>query len=181
MPETIKQLTPIETRLTDEEFCSEWHKCREYTSCGKSGIHFGHFKASCQNVKSREVDWILAEIPLRTGYSMSRWQVGIDVMIPKKNNHRAASLRTIVLMETDFNFLNKIIGKRVMRHAEQMDTIAPEQYGSRKNKSALLHATNKQLTLDITKQSRINSALMVLDAKSCYDRISPPIASLALR
>jgi Reverse transcriptase (RNA-dependent DNA polymerase) len=83
-------------------------------------------------------------------------------------------------MEADFNFLNKLIGKRVMAHAEACGTIAQEQYGSRKQKSALLHATNKQLSFDILRQCKKNVALVVLDAKSCYDRISPPIASLAL-
>jgi Reverse transcriptase (RNA-dependent DNA polymerase) len=68
-----------------------------------------------------------------------------------------------------------------MYHAESAGTIAPEQFGSRKHKSAILHAVNKQLTFDIVRQQRLNAALLVLDAKSCYDRISPPIASLALK
>jgi Reverse transcriptase (RNA-dependent DNA polymerase) len=111
-----------------------------------------------------------------------RWKVGIDVMIPKKTNDaRVTGLRTIVLLEADFNFLNKLIGKRVMKHAEEMGSLAPEQYGSRKRKSALLHATNKQLTFDILRQQKVNVALLVLDAKSCYDRISPPIAALSVK
>jgi hypothetical protein len=70
---------------------------------------------------------MMAEISLKTGYSLSRWHTAIDVMIPKKSNsHRVEKLRTIVLMEADFNFLNKLIGKRVMAHAEQCGTVAVE-------------------------------------------------------
>jgi Reverse transcriptase (RNA-dependent DNA polymerase) len=128
------------------------------------------------------IDRILAEISLTTGYALSRWKIGIDVMIPKKaDSQRVDKLRTIVLMEADFNFLNKLIGKRVMIQAERTNSLADEQYGSRKNLSSILHATNKQLVFDIIRQKKQDVALIVLDAKSCYDRISPPIASLCLR
>lgn len=104
--------------------------------------------------------------------------MGIDIMIPKKaDSQRVDKLRTIVLMEADFNFVNKIIGKRVMANAERANNLASEQYGSRKSKSSIVHATNKQLTFDIINVTKSDTALMVLDAKSCYDRISPPIAS----
>jgi hypothetical protein len=103
-------------------------------------------------------------------------------MIPKKtNSFRVDKLRTICLVEPDFNFMNKLFGKRMMALAEKNDTIAPEQYGSRKKKSSILHATNKQLVFDIVRQTKLNVSLMVLDAKSCYDRISPPMASISLR
>ena len=44
-----------------------------------------------------------------------------------------------------------------------------------------MHAINKQLVFDIARQSKQSLALLVLDAKSCYDRIAPPIASIALK
>ncbi len=65
---------------------------------------------------------------------------------------RASQLRTIVLMEPDFNYINKILGRRLMRNAELHRSVAPEQIGSRKNKSAIIHAINKQLTVDILRQ-----------------------------
>jgi Reverse transcriptase (RNA-dependent DNA polymerase) len=119
---------------------------------------------------------------LSTGHTLKRWQQGIDVMIPKKvDSLRVDKLRTIVLMEADFNFLNKVIGKRVMEKAEQSGSIAPEQFGSRKQKSSIHHAVNKQLTTDILRQDRKSFCLITLDAKACYDRIAPPIASIALK
>jgi Reverse transcriptase (RNA-dependent DNA polymerase) len=68
-----------------------------------------------------------------------------------------------------------------MANAEEAGNLAVEQYGSRKGKSSIAHATNKQLTFDIININKQDTALMVLDAKSCYDRISPPIASLCLQ
>jgi Reverse transcriptase (RNA-dependent DNA polymerase) len=172
----------INSKLTVEEFKYEWTRCREFTSSGKSTLHFGHFKASCSHNDTMELDRMFSEISLSTGYSLKRWQTGINVMIPKKEDSvRVDKLRTIVLLEADFNFLNKIIGKRMMRQGESTGAIAEEQFGSRKQKSAILHALNKQLTIDIARHQKTNMGLLVLDAKSCYDRISPPIASIAFK
>jgi Reverse transcriptase (RNA-dependent DNA polymerase) len=103
-------------------------------------------------------------------------------MIPKKTDSlRAENLRTIMLMEADFNMLNKIIGRRIMSNAESANSIAPEQFGSRKNKGSILHALNKQLTVDILRQEKRSYALITLDAKSCYDRIVQPMAALSLK
>jgi Reverse transcriptase (RNA-dependent DNA polymerase) len=119
---------------------------------------------------------------METGYGLSRWAHGIDVMIPKKvDSIRVEKLRTIILFEADFNLINKIIGKRILRQAEQCNSVAPEQYGSRKKKTSIIHATNKLITFDIMRTRRQNTALLILDAMACYDRISPPLAALALR
>jgi Reverse transcriptase (RNA-dependent DNA polymerase) len=180
--ESIQNLPGIDKYITTEEFQEGWRKCREFTATGKSGIHFGHFKASCLDPELTEFDKDMLNISLTTGYTLQRWLYGIDVMIPKKaDSIRVDKLRTIVLLEADFNFLNKLIGKRVMFHAEKHNNIAKEQYGSRKKKSSILHATNKQITFDILNIKKQDSTLLILDAKSCYDRIAPPIASLCLR
>jgi hypothetical protein len=84
-------------------------------------------------------------------------------------------------MEADFNFLNKLAGKRIMHNAEQANSIADEQFGSRKAKGAINHAINKQLTLDIMRQEKRKFTLVILDAKGCYDRIAPSIASISLK
>jgi hypothetical protein len=68
-----------------------------------------------------------------------------------------------------------------MRHAELHGAIAPEQYGSRKDKSSIQHATNKALLFDIQRQKKQDSALIILDAEACYDRIPLHIAALCLR
>ena len=70
----------------------------------------------------------------------------------KKGVFRVDKLRTILLFEADANHNNKLIGRTAMRNAEKLELLAPEQYGSRKNKSAIYHCLNKQLTFDILRQ-----------------------------
>jgi Reverse transcriptase (RNA-dependent DNA polymerase) len=156
-------------------------KSKEYTSSGRSGIHFGHFKAGCDDDEICNFDKWFLEISMSTGYLYARWHQGIDVMIPKKKDSlKAKDLRTIVLMEADYNFIY-VIGRRIMANAEAAQSIAQEQFGSRKEKSSILHAINKQLTVDILRQDKRDFALITLDAKGCYDRIVQPIAYLALK
>jgi Reverse transcriptase (RNA-dependent DNA polymerase) len=181
-PPEITILGDINTSLSTEDFRREWRRCKEFTSSGPSQLHFGHFKASCYNNDTTEADRWFAEVSLKFGYSLLRWQHGIDVMIPKKEDSlRVDMLRTIVLLEADFNFINKIVGKRAMINAEKAGTVAEEQFGSRKRKSSILHATNKAITTDVLRQTKQDNALLVLDAKACYDRIAPPIAAISLR
>jgi Reverse transcriptase (RNA-dependent DNA polymerase) len=182
MPESIANVGEISTDISPEEYIYSWSRTREYTTTGRSGIHFGHMKASCLDATLVETDRLFLEIALKSGYSLDRWKQGIDFFIPKKEDSiKVTKLRTIILFECDFNHLNKIVARRVMRQGEQAQTIALEQYGSRKRKSAILHATNKQLTFDIIRQRKLNASLLVLDAISCYDRISAPMAALSLR
>ena len=64
---------------------------------------------------------------------------------------------------------------------ERNNLLAKEQYGSRKNKSAVDHALNKRLVLDIIRQQKIPSIYIANDAKSCYDRIIMMVAYLTMR
>jgi hypothetical protein len=113
-----------------------WKRSKEHTSCGRSGVHFRHFQASCHNPKLCDLDRWFVETTMITGYSLNRWKQGKDVMIPKKSDSLLVDkLRTIVLMEADFNFVNKVIGKQVITNAKTAKSIAQEQFGSKKNKS----------------------------------------------
>jgi hypothetical protein len=67
-----------------------------------------------------------------------------------------------------------------MAHAEKHQQLAAEQYGSRKKKTAILHALNKCLSYDILHQMKMPGALCSNDAKSCYDHILHAVASLCL-
>jgi Reverse transcriptase (RNA-dependent DNA polymerase) len=181
-PDNIIINGPIIEDISDDEYIYRWKRCKEHTSSGPSGLHFGHFKASCQSKSLCQLDKWFIETAIKTGYSLERWHHGVDVMIPKKQESlRVDKLRTIVLMEADYNYMNKIIGRRIMKNAEDANTIAPEQFGSRKQKSSIANALNKLLTTDILRQEKRNFSLITLDAKACYDRIAQPIASIALK
>ncbi len=123
----------------------------------------------------------MANIPYTSGYSPDRWQQGIDVMIEKKKgNFRVDKLRAILLFEAAFNQNNKKLGRDMMYNAEQLNQIAKEQYGSRKNKAAIEQCLNKRLTFDLARQLKRPLAMCSNDAKSCYARIVHSVASLCL-
>ena len=69
----------------------------------------------------------------------------------------------------------------MMQHGEKHGYLAREQFGSRNAKSAIEHALNKRLTIDIARQTKIPAAYIANDAKSCYDRILLMVAYLTMR
>ena len=112
----------------------------------------------------------MTSFPYSTGYSPSRWRRGTNVELVKKpGNFKVTDLRTILLFEADFNQNNKQLGRTMMAHAENLDLLAPEQYGSRRGLSAIEHGINKRMTFDLLRQSQTPGALCANDAKSCYD------------
>ena len=89
-------------------------------------------------------------------------------------------LRTLNLMEAEFNFNNKVMAKKTLECAERNGILPPQQYGSRKVLRAISQACNKRLLYYLNHVQRRLMLLCSNDAKSCYDRISHSIASLAL-
>jgi hypothetical protein len=69
----------------------------------------------------------------------------------------------------------------MMENAERYNTIAKEQYGSRKRHRAIDLAVNKVLTHDILRQSKQTGAICSNDAKACYDLIGHAPASLCMQ
>jgi len=175
------EIEPMDITWTTEEYFESWEKMPETKSC-LPGIHTVHIK--CIDPKSKGADVIskLALIPLLTGYTPKSWKHGIDSMIPKKaeGEHRPEKLRLILLMCARFNHNNKLIGKKMMEYGEKHGTLAEEQYGSRKAKSAIEHALNKRLIIDVARQKKRDCIYIANDAKSCYDRILMIVAYLTM-
>ena len=173
---------PMEIKWTTEEYCASWAKMTEDKSC-LPGIHTAHIKCLDPESKAAEVMSRLALIPLMTGYAPQYWRQGIDSMIPKKvtGELRPEKLRLILLMDSRFNHNNKLIGKKIMEYGEKHALLAQEQFGSRKAKSAIEHAVNKRLTLDISRQTKTKCIYIANDAKSCYDRILMMVTYITIR
>jgi hypothetical protein len=102
-------------------------------------------------------------------------------MIPKSTaSLRVDKLRTLLLLDPEFNQNNKILGRALMSHAEAFDQMPAKQYDSRKKHRAIEAALNKVLTQDIWRQKRQAGALCSNDAKSCYDRVVHSFAILCM-
>ena len=103
-------------------------------------------------------------------------------MIKKKGKgNLVQNLRTINLMETDFNFNNKVMGKTTIECAEKNNLLPKEQCGSNKAHISSHHGANKRLLYDLAHLQRHPIILCSNDAKSCYDRIVHSIASMAMQ
>jgi hypothetical protein len=141
-----------------------------------------HFIAACKHNKLKHIEQRQPQFPLTTGYAPKRWQQGIEVMLLKQpNNFHVNKLRAILLFEADFNHNNKRIGRALMQHAKTNGWMAPEQYGSRKQLSAIDHCLNKRLSFDIIRQYRKPAAVCANDMKGCYDRIVHSVASSCMQ
>ena len=90
-------------------------------------------------------------------------------------------MRTIQLLDSQFNTNNKKLGRELMRNAEKYGLLADEQAGSRKARRAVTAALNKRLTLDILRQKKKAGIIISNDAVSCYDRVAHNVAILAMR
>ena len=75
---------------------------------------------------------------------------------------------------------NKALGKRVLAHAEKAKAVFPDQYGCRKNHTAINACLNKVLLMDAMHQKRQPGAIAMNDAKRCFDRINHTFAILVL-
>jgi hypothetical protein len=102
------------------------------------------------------------------------------MLLKKENNYHVDSLRTIVLFDSEANMNYKHIGRRAMKLAITQSQLATEQY-SRPQRKAIDHALNRKLLMDHQLYLRQPYAMTSCDLKSCYDRIVPSPASLALQ
>ena len=173
----------IPHHISENDFKEGWKVMKESTSSSSlTGLHFGHLKTCAMDPTLTKFESSVANVPYVSGIPPRQWQESVIVMIKKKVNlNNILALRSVVLTEADFNFNNKILGRRTLQHAEAINEIAPEQYGSRKKKSAIDQALHKKITYDIIRQTKLPGALCSNDAKSCYDRVLHSIASLAYR
>jgi hypothetical protein len=129
-----------------------------------------------------ELDALLTDIPLQTGYSPLRWRVAIDALLLKKSGVTLVEkLRTIFLFQGDFNYPNKYIRHHMIKDGEAYEQLAWEQYKSREGNNAIEQALNKVLSFVLVRQAQMDAAICHNDAKSCYDRIVHSIASILMK
>ena len=155
------------------DFIHHWGGSREKTASSLSGRHFGHYKAASRSRQLSEIHASFLHVASLSGICLKRWAKGLTIMIEKlKGVIRVDKLRALLLMEADFNSLNKLIfSSRMIRSSEQHKRVPEELFGSRKKLSAILVVVNKRLVTDTFRQKRRSGAIAGVDAVQCYDRI----------
>ena len=181
-PPSIVQEGPMPNDISTDSYQYYWKKAKEQTSSGVSGLHFGHYKAGLWSPKLWQLEHGLTNIPNRTGYSPDRWRKCVDVMLLKKELvFLVNKLRTIVLLEPDFQELTKNIGRTSMRNALKHNVMCRENFGGIKDRNQVEAALIKLLFYDTARQRKIPCCLCSNDAKACYNRIIHVVMSLCFQ
>ena len=165
--------------LSLEQYRASWKSAKERTSSGVA--HFGLWKAGAEHPILGELEWKLTRIPGKFGFAPDVWKTATDVMLLKKEGLTdIEKLRTIVLYEADYNFMNKRIGRQAMDNALYNGLVAEEQY-AKPNSDSITQCVNRKLIFDLVRYARSAFAMCSSDLKSCYDRIVHSAASLAMQ
>ena len=118
--------------ITTESFRNSWEKMKEVTVLEISGDHFGYMKACAQSEALSNFKATNCHISYATGYLLKDWKTVVNIIIEKKGKrNRVGNLRTINLMEADFNFNNKIMAREVLFCMEKNKLLQDKQYSSR--------------------------------------------------
>jgi hypothetical protein len=172
----------LDTVLTKEDRQQQWRGRREATSSLESGLHFGNYIAGISSDHISYFHAPKATLILRRGIVLERWACGLSVMLEKMFGCALITkLRSILLMEADFNATNKIIyGQRMLQQARTYKLI-PEEIYSERNRLADDGTLAKVLFFDLVRQTRRLAGISSVDADNCYDRIAHPIASMVFQ
>jgi hypothetical protein len=91
-------------KITPEEWKFFWKGATERTSCKCDILHFGTWKAGYFSDTVTELDALLTDTPMQTGYSTLRWSVAINALLLNKSGVTLVEkMSTIVLLRVDFN------------------------------------------------------------------------------
>jgi hypothetical protein len=126
-------------KITPEEYNYFWKGATEWTSCGCDILHLGTQKEGSFSETITELDNMLADIPLQTGYSPLRWRAAIDVLLPEKVGVTLLEkMRTlIVIFQGEFDYLNKYIGRHMMKDGASYEQLSWENMGSMRERMQL--------------------------------------------
>jgi hypothetical protein len=98
------------TLFSVKDFQDYWKKAKERTSSSILTLHFGHYKAVSKNETLCKMHSVFVDIAVNLGFSPTRWQRGLTVMLEKKKGVILVDkLCAILLMEADFNYANKTV------------------------------------------------------------------------
>ena len=179
--DAILNRPPISNKITVCDFQDYWRKVREKTSSSPSGRHFGQWKSIAKSNHLSSIFTKMISLPMEAGFAPRRWCQKLECSVEKKGKRlRPDELRTIVLLEADYNQCMKLIfGKRMMRNCEFSPDYPASQYGTKRGCKAIEAVRLKRMTLDIIRLKRQPATIITTDLHSCYDRIVHSVASLS--
>jgi restriction endonuclease Mrr len=191
-------MTQINDTILSTDLQHGYRKWGEFTSTSPSGLHLSHDRAVLRYKESQCItaeatgkptlcDRIfgikakLLQFAIDHCHVYQRWTKVVNAMIEKIPGKQLLNkLRVIHLIESDFNLLIGILwGRRLVHHREINDQFDEGQGGSRPDRRTQELLLQKHLMYSIWRLGKINGTSFDNDAKSCFDRIVMPLASIA--
>ncbi len=165
--------------ISRKHWQQRWKKVKEDISLSPSGLHFGHYIAGADCDYISQFHALRVSLALKKGIALGQWATGLSVMLEKMFGVRLVSKhQVILLMEADFNAMNKeVYGVRMLEEARKYKLV-PEEIFSVRNRTADDGGLAKTLFYNIACQLRIPAAITSVDASNCYDRIAHAMALL---
>jgi hypothetical protein len=172
----------VSATITPDAWRGHWSKAMEKTSSSVSGCHFDHYIAGMKLEHITYLHAIVATLVTRRGIVLDRWSKGFSVMLEKIFGCLLImKLRSILLMEADFNMTNKVIyGIRMLHNMRKYRLMLEEVYSER-NRLADDGTLSKILFYDIVQQLWHSAGLASVDADNCYNQIAHPMASMVFQ
>ena len=127
------------------------------------------------------IDTFLRDTATSLSIDFTSWKFITDFpILKKKGDFHVDTMHCIQLMDTEFNIMNKHVGRYTLAHAEKAKAVAPDQYESRKYYNSRKVVLNKVILNDIIRQKRIAAGLGMNNTRGCYDIIVHSIVVLVL-
>jgi hypothetical protein len=106
----------------------QWKGRQETTSSSESGLHLGHYIAECESDHLSHFHSIKSSLVIKKGLVLDQWARGLSVMLKKTAGCALITrLRSILLMEADFNATTKIIYRHCVLQIAQGFQLIPEE------------------------------------------------------
>ena len=123
----------VRTVVNAQEWDNYWSRAREETSSSWSRRHFGCYKAAKHSKYISHFQALLASLTMHHGIVLDRWACGLSVMLQKiLGCSLVTKLRSILLMEADFNCANKVVyGVRMMDNVRKYKLMSSDIYSER--------------------------------------------------
>jgi hypothetical protein len=195
---------PLSHQMTLEEMIGGISKWRESTTTSPSNNHLGIYKSLVQHYKhtitqtktakqtttpthpntalaALQIQLHLTNLAIVHTHTFDRWKSVHNYFLEKiPGNPLIDKLRVKHIYEADWNLLLKIFTSYKLTHtACQQKTETAEQAGGRIGRSASDMATTTVLTHEICRLQKLAGAIVINDAKACFDRIIENLSNLA--
>jgi hypothetical protein len=193
------QVNEISSNIDLEDWKKKIKIWNERTRTSPSGVHLGHYKALHKPVMNSEDETMeintviqdmqtiifetqlaIVNVAAKVRRPLNRWKNAVNIVTPKqKGTIDITKFRNIQIYECDLNAFLSIKWREALYQAEESKQLTSNQYGSQKSESSLDPVHIETLQLDLSRITRHAYGQINYDARACYDRILPNLASMA--